>query len=225
MVSSADIVVREALPDDAQKIGDIIQQANTAGAPHAAGVVCEYPTPHDPAHVQHLTDVPTSIMLVAEELVQGTLVGVLILEGYPHITRNHNARMGFACVPHIEATDIVARLVKEAVRWASRNPTLRRLEQQLPITDTQNHALLSAAGFVEEGRARGALRQAHHYIDVVYLARKVDKPPQTGPLPPLVRQMIENAGEDTARDVSPPAAKATDTQQVKAVSDDAPTQT
>jgi ribosomal protein S18 acetylase RimI-like enzyme len=176
-----DAFIREAEPDDARGIIDSIRSV-LAEADHNLSNSLEEFNPTEPEERDFIQKVITdvnSLILVAESVTRGEIVGVLTCMGSSRQSRKHTVRLGISVMQGWRGQGIGSRLIEEALRWANKNDTIRRVELEVMVRNQGAVSLYTKLGFQVEGRGIGVVRKDGAYHDVYWMAMTVkynDKP-------------------------------------------------
>ncbi|MEO0560903.1 MAG: GNAT family N-acetyltransferase [Chloroflexota bacterium] len=168
---SFDVLVREALPTDAaaMRLAVIAVHTKTGNLKHAPQLAIESEE-EQAARIQRMTAQEDNLMLLAEDMVHGQVVGTLTCRREAELGRTHAAVLDLLVVPAWLGRGADTALLKEAIGWARRHKYLSRLELVVPRHPAINFADLEALGFVREGTAHGWTRINNKLIDAEYLA-------------------------------------------------------
>lgn len=207
------ILIREAHPDDASAVMTAIRSVMAEPDNNLNSTPDDFTTPpHDEhAFITRLAEEDNTLMLVAENFVHGEIVGVLTCLGDSRTARRHNARLGVLVTSPWRGRGIGKQLLREAIGWAQRHPTIRRLELEVLVRNTSAVALYQGLGFIVEGTARGAVFKRGFYMDTYYMALQLDGLPLV-PSQPLVQSVLPSLAASSASASVVPAPTTTNQQ-------------
>ncbi|MEO0412069.1 MAG: GNAT family N-acetyltransferase [Pseudomonadota bacterium] len=116
-----------------------------------------------------------SLFLIA--LVDGKVAAELQLRGNAYHRTAHDKRLALGVLKAYRGRGIGSALLEQAITWAKTQSETRRITLGVHSTNVAALALYTRAGFVEEGRRRGAiapLRPQEPYRDEVMMAYSLE---------------------------------------------------
>jgi RimJ/RimL family protein N-acetyltransferase len=169
------VVIREATPEDARGVIAAVQSIRAEPDQDLMGTLEVFDLTEDEEHalIKAITANPNALMLVAEVISTGQVVGALTCQHRLHVSRWHVVQLGVMVCAAWREMDISARLLQEAIRWAQRHEVIRRMEVEVLAHDTEILALYTRLGFRIEGRGIEAVRKGDDYLDCYWMALPV----------------------------------------------------
>jgi putative acetyltransferase len=171
------IMIREAVPGDANSTLTVLRGVLAEPDNYMTTTAEEFTTTEDEerAFIEQTDQHDTWIMLVAEDLMHGEIVGFLTCRGEARIARQHVVRLGIAVSKNWRGQGVGRQLMEAAIRWAGRHPRIRRIELDVAVENEGAVALYKSLGFEIEGRAVQALYKHGRYMDRYDMALLVDR--------------------------------------------------
>ena len=160
------ILIRRAAPADAEAIINGINFICREGG----AFYTHYFTPSQTWQkaLYHPEDVPDHLLAVVEW--SGTFAGCGRIFPYPESTlMSHVAELGMFLLPPYRGRGFGRALLQWMLDWARQQP-LEKIALQVFATNLSARNLYQSAGFVEEGKLQGHLKQGQTYIDFIPMA-------------------------------------------------------
>ena len=165
------MLIREALPDDAQQIITLIQRLVTEPditLPLSPGEF-QITEEQERRFLSDYLEADNSIFLVAE--IEGQIIGVLNCDGGKRQATRHTASTGMSVAREWRNMGVGTALKRHLIEWAKSTGIIKRLEMEVYAHNIPNIRLNSKLGFVEEGRRQKAYFQHGQFIDSIIMAR------------------------------------------------------
>lgn len=163
------------MPDDAG--GVLVAMRNVLAEPdhNLNGTLDEFDISdaEERQFIEGITANANALMLVAEIVSTGQIVGTLTCQNTPRHAKRHVVRLGVTVCVGWRGKGIGTRLMQEAIRWAQRHNEIRRIELEVLARNTGAIALYSRLGFRVEGRGIEAVRKGDDYLDCYWMALPV----------------------------------------------------
>jgi len=168
------VVIREATTDDARGIKTTLLSALQEPENNLSTTEeSQLSEQQQRAYIKKLAGNDNDLMLVSEVISQSMIVGVLTCRGKTQKSRRHVVRLGITIQKDWRGQGIGTRLIQEAIRWAKRHNTIRRIELDVLARNTGAVSLYSRLGFRVEGRGIGAVYKDGEYLDNYWMALNV----------------------------------------------------
>ncbi len=165
------VAIREATPADAHAIRQASQHMVDE---NPSSLLCRrlqrVPAGTEAELIESIGENSNALIVVAEEVTSSAVVGLLICDNTATASRQHVIQLGIGVRQAWWRRGVDDHMLRQAIAWGKRNPTLRRIEVEVLRTETQLLALLARMNFRVEGRGRGAYFVGGHYVDCYWLS-------------------------------------------------------
>ena len=166
----ADVIIREARPEDAERIISYIQSLSEEPNLDLVFEPGEFDiSPEDEQKfIQDHAAADNSILLVGE--AGGQIIAVLNCKGGQRKAMRHETRLGISVHKDWRAIRLGHRLMARAVEWARGTGVVTRVELEVFARNAPAIHIYEKFGFETEGRRRGAFYKNGEYIDSLIMA-------------------------------------------------------
>lgn len=163
-----EIVIRQAVPDDAEQMINLVQ--NILGTTiYTLTTVEEFDANEDAqaAWIQEYLDNPNWILLVAEH--DGELIGNLDFRNNPKLRNQHAGEFGMGIRDTYRNKGIGKAILDVFLEWANDSSTIEKINLSVMSTNEVGVNLYQNLGFIEQGRHPKAIRVNDTFIDVIQM--------------------------------------------------------
>ncbi|MFT3698554.1 MAG: GNAT family N-acetyltransferase [Kofleriaceae bacterium] len=159
-----EVTIRSAVPGDAPAlVAHLKELAAEPGINIPLGVDEVASVDDERARLAACEDNSRALVLVAER--EGALIGELTIRAIsPRRAVAHVATLGMSVRADARGQGVGHALLEEAIDWA-KDAGLTRIELYVYARNTPAIELYKKAGFVEEGRRRGFIKEGDAYLD------------------------------------------------------------
>ena len=174
MSEALDVVIREAIPEDAEALLQLSQQV----AQETEYLVMDQEgmslTPELLAvHLDSLYESPNNLLLVV--FVDDQLVGNASVKASGEYRIAHIGEIGISILKSFWGMGIGSLLMEEILYWAQETQVIRRLELTVQAQNTRAIRLYQKFGFEKEATMlRGARSDQGEFLDVHLMRRLID---------------------------------------------------
>jgi len=154
---SANVLIREAQPDDAGAVLTAMRKVLSEQGHHFNVDLDEFYYTEDDktAFIARINESDNSIILLAESLGYGEVVGLLRCQGDARRARQHTTRLSIAVLPDWRGRGVGRHLMERAINWAQRHPNIRRIELDVLARNKVAIGLYRKLGFSWRGGHAG----------------------------------------------------------------------
>lgn len=174
MDEELNVVIREAIPDDAEEIlamSKIIGQETEFLVMDEKGMGLDV---EDLAYqLAALYDSPNNILLVA--VLDAAIIATASVRADSSRRIGHIGEVGISVLQEYWGIGLGTMMLEELIHWAEAGGVIRRLELTVQCRNERAVSLYKKFGFATEGTlARGARSDGGEFLDVYLMSRMID---------------------------------------------------
>ncbi|MEO1771157.1 MULTISPECIES: GNAT family N-acetyltransferase [Enterococcus] len=174
MSEALDVVIREAIPDDAEALLQLSQQVAQETEYLVMDETGMALTPEMLAvHLESLYESPNNLLLVV--FVDDQLVGNASVKASAEYRVAHIGEIGISILKEFWGLGLGSLLMEEILYWAQESQVIRRLELTVQTQNARAVQLYQKFGFQQEATMiRGARSNHGEFLDVYLMSLLID---------------------------------------------------
>jgi RimJ/RimL family protein N-acetyltransferase len=169
-----EVIVREAIPDDAAQLLDVLRQIRSESDFLTADETDDVLTvEEEKGHLARIFDSPNNTLLLA--LINDEIIGTFSIHADSHKRIAHIGDIGISILKKYWSQGIGSILMEEGINWARESGVIRRLE--LTVQDRNQRAIhvYEKQGFKDEAiMERGAIDADGEFLKVHLMSQMID---------------------------------------------------
>lgn len=174
MSEAVDLIIREALPEDAEAVLTVMEQISQETEFLVMDEQGLELTPELLAHhLAAIYDSPNNFLLLAYN--GQTLIGTASIRGSEEKRVAHIGEIGLSILKDYWGIGLGSVLMEELIDWSETSGCIRRLELTVQNQNTRARRLYEKFDFQTEAiMARGAISDEGEFLDVLLMSRLID---------------------------------------------------
>ncbi|MCH4176606.1 MAG: GNAT family N-acetyltransferase [Streptococcaceae bacterium] len=169
-----DLIIREAIPDDAAMLLNVLKQIGGESeflTMDEKGV--DISVEDEALALAAIYESPNNTLMLA--LVDDKIVGTASIYGDSHYRVFHIGELGISILSDYQGYGIGKFLMDAVIEWAVESKVIKRLELTVQKRNEKAVQLYLRKGFIIEGeKLRGARLKSGEYIEVLFMGRMID---------------------------------------------------
>ncbi|MBM6614628.1 GNAT family N-acetyltransferase [Desemzia sp. RIT804] len=174
MEEQVDVVIREAVPQDAEGIlkhtsATAIETGFMTMGEEGPGITVE----EEEEQLAKLYESDNNVLLVA--LIDGQIIGTASIHGSSSPKLQHIGEIGIVIAKDFWGFGLGTTMMEELLLWADKNSILKRLELTVQARNKKARHLYEKLGFELEAIMPRGVKDNGEYLDVCLMSRMIGK--------------------------------------------------
>lgn len=173
MSEEVDVIIREAIPKDAENILTLLDAVSKETSYLLANETNQLTIEEEAEYLLMSNDSPNSLLLVAE--VESKIIGIASITASKNKRIEHIGDIGISVLKDYWGLGLGTELMEELIDWACHTEIMRRLELTVQDRNERAISLYEKLGFITEAiMSRGAKTDSGELIDVRLMSRMIN---------------------------------------------------